>query len=608
MLSTKNSLVVLTLLASISACEVKNKKKADIEVTETTVHNESNDQSTKIGNVGVQTSAQDQKTETEGRPVAVLEGPESNQLATVEPAKPNANQAAQPTSDEVARKAAEEEARKAAEEEARKAAEEEARKAAEEEARKAAEEEARKAAEEAARRAAEETGTNSEDKIKVFFSPLPTNESHAAKFAVWANEASETIDIAMYGISLFDAVSALKEAAKRNIKVRLILETASADSKLKSSEERAKSQSQSLSAAGIEVRFVNKIMHHKFAIVDGKKLMTGSANLSGGGTIRNNENIVFIQDNGELNSRFQAEFDLMWNHAKVFNADQKSVLPADLGSAVEAKPFNDDPDLDVLMTSDNFAVKKTRFSTVRRDSVAKKWVEAIQKAEKHIKIASAVMDSRPVAEALIAKKKANPNLSIQVYMDMKSYISNFSNGTQKQNYKKCLDKVASGRSKPEECNNNYSFGPDLEAANIDVMYKVYAYRFHASYAKQLHNKYMIVDDKILFMGSYNLSDNAEHETFENVVVFRTPGYSSLIQQYKANFTSIWSTGRGNLETLKTQIQDKSQPVIQLLFEPMALNSSELASLRKVFKDECPDVDSEDFRKKPEEHRVCNRQP
>ena len=74
-----------------------------------------------------------------------------------------------------------------------------------------------------------------------------------------------------------------------------------------------------------------------------------------------------------------------------------------------------------------------------------------------------------------------------------------------------------------------------------VRYKYYAYRWHYSYAIQMHHKYMIVDGKRLFTGSYNYSDNAEHNTMENVVIYDAAAFPALVAAFVANFEALWQT-------------------------------------------------------------------
>jgi len=52
----------------------------------------------------------------------------------------------------------------------------------------------------------------------------------------------------------------------------------------------------------------------------------------------------------------------------------------------------------------------------------------------------------------------------------------------------------------------------------------------------MHNKYMIIDGKVLFTGSYNWSANAEDNNFENAMFIQA---SSVIQKFQADFEKIW---------------------------------------------------------------------
>ena len=52
----------------------------------------------------------------------------------------------------------------------------------------------------------------------------------------------------------------------------------------------------------------------------------------------------------------------------------------------------------------------------------------------------------------------------------------------------------------------------------------------------MHNKFMIVDQKILFTGSYNWSANAEDNSFENAVFIEG---DDVIQKFLSDFERLW---------------------------------------------------------------------
>lgn len=68
-----------------------------------------------------------------------------------------------------------------------------------------------------------------------------------------------------------------------------------------------------LNFLGIEVRtnHTTFYMHHKFVIIDGTKMMTGSFNWSKNAMLGNNENILFVRDK-EIMKKYQDTFDELW--------------------------------------------------------------------------------------------------------------------------------------------------------------------------------------------------------------------------------------------------------------------------------------------------------
>ena len=53
----------------------------------------------------------------------------------------------------------------------------------------------------------------------------------------------------------------------------------------------------------------------------------------------------------------------------------------------------------------------------------------------------------------------------------------------------------------------------------------------------MHNKFAIFDKKLLFTGSYNWTNNAEHFNYENAIFISDP---ETIKKYQQEFERIWS--------------------------------------------------------------------
>ena len=91
------------------------------------------------------------------------------------------------------------------------------------------------------------------------------------------------------------------------------------------------SKSGRLERMGVNVRWVNKIMHHKMMIIDGPRdaadlasvatIVSGSANWSFGGATKYDENTLFMTGVPEIAMRLQRDFNLMWEHSREFELD-----------------------------------------------------------------------------------------------------------------------------------------------------------------------------------------------------------------------------------------------------------------------------------------------
>lgn len=447
---------------------------------------------------------------------------------------------------------------------------------------------------------------------EVIFSPQPPGATHNLRVAEQIRDAQRSIDVAMYSFSNAAIEAALRDAAARGVKIRLIYEGAKADRKL-DAEVRASSQSGALEAAGIDVRYVNKIMHHKFMIVDGPRddleraataiLVTGSANWSHAAATRYDENTLFLRGHEELALRMQSEFNLLWEHSRDFVS--AAGWPHELSEvAITEHDIVDVADSHVLFTSANFEiVGDSTFTATGRSTVSDALIAAIADADHSIRIASGHLRDRDVAEALMAKAWEWPDMDIRVYLDAQEWISASTHAAQLRDLEDCRIAAADDHSAQSEClERGYRFGTMVERAGVDVRYKWYSYRWTYIFAEQMHHKYLIIDGDELWTGSYNLSNNAEHKTMENMLVFSGPAHAQLIRAYVANFERLWATGReqGLLEQLREEIATAEQ--VPLRFEPMSLEWEEIRDLQALIRASCSDVNS--FALLSESHAVC----
>lgn len=445
----------------------------------------------------------------------------------------------------------------------------------------------------------------------VIFSPQPADQSHNVEVARLIRQAQSSIDIAMYSYSDAGIQAALADAVNRGVKVRMVFETASNDRKLTGSSLMS-SKSGKLEAIGVDVRWVNKIMHHKFMIVDGPRddaaaaetatIVTGSGNWSSGAATKYDENTLFLTAYPELTLRMQREFNLMWDHAKDLVA-VPSVTSEPSSLEITDDLIVEDPGIHAFYTSNNFSVNGTTFTITGEDTIANELVRAIEGAQERIHIASGHLRSRPVSEALMAKRASDPEVDIVLYLDGQEYVSDSTNDIQKADMEQCVA-AATTENQKEKCRDkSYLYGRDVELAGIDVRYKYYAYRWDTSYAAQMHNKYLIVDDA-LYTGSYNLSDNAEHNTFENMLRFSGPEFADLVESYEAKFQELRKQGDGLLPGLRAKID--TDATIPIVFPAMSLSWTEINELKSLIAAECPSVNSLLFRQNASSHFTCTK--
>lgn len=141
-------------------------------------------------------------------------------------------------------------------------------------------------------------------KVDFVFSP------HAeAEVATFIGSARETVDIEMYTFSSDAMMSAVGDAIKRGVRVRIILEPRVEDS-------RKQKVFDTLAALGAEMKWASveyKLTHSKFVVVDGKKVLLGSINFSKSALNDNREADAVIE--GEGVKEIAGIFEVDWAKA-----------------------------------------------------------------------------------------------------------------------------------------------------------------------------------------------------------------------------------------------------------------------------------------------------
>lgn len=120
------------------------------------------------------------------------------------------------------------------------------------------------------------------------------------------NKAERTIRVAAYGLTHPDLVRALIAARARGIDVAVKTD------KVQSAGQAQRGAINRLEQAGItvEVSTQSRLLHHKFAVIDGRWVITGSFNWTSSAENSNRENLVVL-DCPNLARSFTAEWELI---------------------------------------------------------------------------------------------------------------------------------------------------------------------------------------------------------------------------------------------------------------------------------------------------------
>lgn len=149
--------------------------------------------------------------------------------------------------------------------------------------------------------------TASAAEISVAFSPDGKSQELVLKAI---NDAVMDIRVAAYIFSSKPIAKALVEASMRGIDVKVI-----ADEKVNS--DGKKTVVNYLAKSGVPTRLNGKYanFHHKFMVIDGKKVETGSFNYSSTAAKKNAENVLYLVDVPELAEQYLKEWNRLWDES-----------------------------------------------------------------------------------------------------------------------------------------------------------------------------------------------------------------------------------------------------------------------------------------------------
>jgi len=233
---------------------------------------------------------------------------------------------------------------------------------------------------------------------------------------------------------------------------------------------------QELKEAGIEVLGDRSegLMHDKFVIIDRSEVWTGSLNFTTGGAYLDNNNLIRLRSS-KLAEDYRLEFEQMF---------------LDDHFGITKSPVTPNP----IITMDGSLIE-VYFSP--QDGTLEHILEVVNSANESIYFLAYSFTSDELSDALAERAKSG--LTVIGVFDKDQYHSN--SGTEFDNLR------------DEGIQVNLDGNPRL-----------------------MHHKAIIIDQKIVITGSYNFSNNAEHNNDENTLIIHN---LDIATRYMAEFQQIY---------------------------------------------------------------------
>ncbi|MCL5960856.1 MAG: phospholipase D-like domain-containing protein [Chloroflexi bacterium] len=291
------------------------------------------------------------------------------------------------------------------------------------------------------------------------------------KLVALMDRSQRTMDVADYDFDLANVAEAMVRAKKRGVRVRMVTDT---DTLTNTKDKRVQSAFSKLKAAGIPIVDDQRpaIMHDKFTVVDDEWVSAGSWNYTDGDTYHLN-NWMGIFHSEDLAANYAAEFEQMFAHK--FGPAKSDVAPH--------------PSL----TIEGVAVKN-RFSP--KGDCADLIIDTIQKeTKKSVYFMAFSFTHDGIGQAIIDKQKQGVSVS--------GVFETSGSQTQFSEYGK------------------------MKKAGLDV--------YTDGNPWSMHHKVIIIDERIVIVGSFNFSSSADKENDENLLIIDDPG---VAKAFKGEFDKV----------------------------------------------------------------------
>lgn len=333
------------------------------------------------------------------------------------------------------------------------------------------------------------------------------------------NSATSTLDIAVQEINLSNLATAIVNKKREGIRVRIVIEN---NYNLPLHKLNRNHGLAILKRANIPIIDDREdgskgsgLMHHKFIVIDGKKVVTGSANFTLSDIhgdfdnleTRGNANHLLVINSPELAKIFTQEFNYLWGDG--FGKKKDSLFGL-------KKP--DRPPKTVTVGNSLVTVKFSPTSTTKSWQNTSNGLigNTLLSANNSIDLALFVFSDQGIANIL--EKKSLQGIKIKALID-----PNFAY----QYYSEALDLL--GVALPVKCKyekNNKPWQNSIDTVGIPTLAK----------GDKLHHKFALIDNYTIITGSHNWSNAANHLNDETLLIIYNP---LIAQHFRREFDQLY---------------------------------------------------------------------
>ena len=287
--------------------------------------------------------------------------------------------------------------------------------------------------------------------------------------------STSTVEIAVYGFTLPGVAQAIADAKERGVKVRVICN----ESHLFAA--RVSEQLQLLIDKGVDIRALRGvgrfgIMHNKLGIYDGRLVSAGSFNWAVTANEANSENAVFLRDARAV-AGYRNYFDWMWGFAR----------PVSAGPGEPVKDYGPPPEDGTRSLNFNgMLLPAYSFSPGGRSEA--NITAAMNFAREKADIAVFSFYSADIAQAVVNAWQRGVKVRVLV------------------------DRVQASQSD----------------VGVLLVKNGVPFKWSQGFAGKgvMHNKFAVLDSRLVLTGSFNWSVNAQDNNFENVYYTDAPSMAA----------------------------------------------------------------------------------